>query len=348
MFLLFFYLFLALSISFTCSILESVLLSTPLPFLMARSKEGDKKAQRLIKMKEKIDRPLSAILSLNTIAHTVGAAGVGSQATIVFGEEYFGWASAILTILILVFTEIIPKTIGTRYAKSLAGVSGAIIQAMIIIVYPIVIASAYITNFFSKKRQGNNTTSREEISVLANIGTEEGILMDNENKIIQNLIHLKQIRVSEIMTPRVVLACVDEETNLAQFLKNKRFLSFSRVPVYANNPENITGFVLRQTVFERVTSGQKDLKLVDIKRSILFVPKNETVLSVWENLMKKKEHIALVVDEYGGVDGIVTLEDIIETLLGIEILDEKDTISDMQQFARDRWENRRSKFDIVE
>lgn len=345
MFLLFFYLFLALSISFTCSILESVLLSTPLPFLMAKANDGDKKAQRLIKMKENIDRPLSAILSLNTIAHTVGAAGVGSQATIVFGEEYFGWASAILTLLILVFTEIIPKTIGTRYAKNLSGISGTIIQGMIIIAYPIVLASAYITKLFSKKKQ-EITTSREEISVLANIGAEEGVFMDNENKIIQNLIHLKQIRISEIMTPRVVLACIDEETNLAQFLKDKKFQSFSRVPVYAKNPENITGFVLRQTAFEKVTSGKGELKLADIKRQILFVPKNETVLKVWENLMERKEHIALVVDEYGGVDGIVTLEDIIETLLGIEILDEKDTISDMQQFARDRWENRRSKFEL--
>jgi CBS domain containing-hemolysin-like protein len=348
MFLLFFYLFLVLIISFLCSFLESILLSIPLPFLKAKEAEGNKYATKLIKLKENIDRPLSAILSLNTIAHTVGAAGVGVQTTIVFGEAYFGWASAILTFLILVFTEIIPKTIGARYAKKFISSTYILIQSMIVIAYPLVLISAYFSKLFSNKNE-EESTSREEISALANMGVEKGVFQDKENAIIQNLIRLRQIRVSEIMTPRVVIVFADENMLVGEFLKDKRFLFFSRIPVYSGNTENVTGYVLRHTVFEKFTSETaSDMTLREFKRSILFVPESEPVLDVWENMMEKKEHITLVVDEYGGVDGLVTLEDVIETLLGTEIVDEKDAVSDMQEYARERWRQRRSKYDILE
>jgi CBS domain containing-hemolysin-like protein len=293
-----------------------------------------------------VTRPLSAILSLNTVAHTVGAAGVGAQATIVFGEAYFGIASAILTLLILILSEIIPKTIGARYWKELLHVCGRAIQATIIITYPLVLLFPYITKLFAKK-QLDKTVSREEISALAHIGTQEGVFGEKENKIIQNLIRLKSIRVSDIMTPRVVVAVADENMTLDDFLKNKEFLHFSRIPIYSENSENISGYVFRQSVFEKLAEDKTGLKLKDIKRNIVIIPDSKPVFKAWEILLQKKEHISLVVDEYGGMDGIVTMEDIIETLLGFEIVDEKDIIVDMRQYALDRWKMRKAKYNLL-
>ena len=345
--LLLLYLFLALTVSFLCSIMEAVLLSTPLSYLKVKEEAGKRGAIVMIKLKQNIGRPLSAILSLNTVAHTVGAAGVGAQATLVFGEAYFGLVSAILTILILVFTEIIPKTIGARFWRELASISGIIIRIMIFVTYPLVIASSFITKLFSSKSV-EQTTSREEISVLANIGAEEGIFGEKENKIIQNLIRLKSIKTYEVMTPRVVVSVADENMELDDFLKNKEYLRFSRIPVYSENDEHITGYVFRQTVFEKLAEDKVGLKLKDLKREIVFIPNSKPLFGVWELLLDKKEHMAVVIDEYGGMDGIVTMEDIIETLLGFEIVDEKDTVADMQQFARERWKMRQEKYRLID
>ena len=347
MILLFFYLFLALAVSFLCSLMEAVLLSTTLSYLRVKEENGNKSAKIFIKLKQNIDRPLSAILSLNTVAHTVGAAGVGAQATKIWGEAYFGIVSAILTILILFLSEIIPKTIGARFWRELAMIVGYAIRLTIFITYPLVIISAYMTRLFSEK-QNKRTISKEEISVLVNIGAEEGIFGEKENKIIQNLIRLKSIRVSEIMTPRVVVSVADENMTLEDFLKNKEFLHFSRIPIYSENAENITGYVFRQAVFEKLAEDQVGLKLKDIKRNIVVVPEATPIFRVWETLLEKKEHIALIVDEYGGMDGIVTMEDIIETLLGFEIVDETDTITDMQQYARERWKMRQIKYNLLD
>jgi CBS domain containing-hemolysin-like protein len=327
--------------------MESVLLSTPTSFLHVKKEEGYEWAKKFLQLKEDIDRPLAAILSLNTVAHTIGAAGVGAQAIKVFGEASFGIVSAILTILILVITEIIPKTIGARYWKALVHFSSLIIQFIIVLTYPLVYLSALLTNLFSKKKS-ESTVSREEVSVIANIGTAEGVFSDKENKIIQNVLSLKNIRVSKIMTPRVVVAVVDENLQANEFLKNKDYLSFSRIPVYSDREDNITGYVVRQLVFEKLAEDQHDLLLKEIKRDILIVPSSASLFSVWEKLLENKEHIALVVDEYGGFDGIVTMEDIIESLIGLEIIDEKDTIVDMQKYARERWKSRQIKHRLLE
>ena len=327
--------------------MESVLLSTPLSFLNVKEESGHKSATTFIKLKNNIDRPLAAILSLNTVAHTVGAAGVGAQATKMFGDLYFGIISAILTFFILVFSEIIPKTIGVRYWRRLALVSGIIINAMVIITFPLVIMTGYITKLFSRNID-ELSVSREEISAMANIGTEEGVLEEKENKIIQNLIRLKALKVSEIMTPRVVVTVADENMSLKEFLIKKEFLYYSRIPIYSKSNENITGYVFRQTVFEKLAEEETNLKLRDICREIVVVHEFQTLLSVWEVLLEEKEHIALIVDEYGGMDGIVTMEDIIETLLGLEIVDERDRIIDMQQYARDRWNERKAKYNMLD
>lgn len=344
--LLIFYLLLALIVSFLCSIMESVLLSTPQSYLMVKQEKGYVWANYFIQLKSNIDKPLSAILSLNTIAHTIGAAGVGAQAIKVFGEAYFGLVSVILTTLILVITEIIPKTIGARYWRNLSKITAFIIRGMITLTYPLVVMSVFITKAFSKNA-GEQSTSREEISALASIGADEGVFTEKEHRIIQNLLRLKNVKVTEIMTPRVVVAVADENLILKDFLKNKDYLKYSRIPIYSNNDENITGYVFRQTVFEKLAEDQHDMQLKEIKRDIVVVPNFIVLFSLWEKLLEKKEHIALIVDEYGGMDGIVTMEDVIETLLGLEIIDEKDTITDMQKYARERWKTRQAKYSML-
>lgn len=344
MILLIVYLLIALLVSFLCSVMESALLSTPNTFLLARQDDGRTWVQIFIGHKKDIDRPLSAILSLNTVAHTIGAAGVGAQATMVFGEAYFGVISVVLTLLILVLSEIIPKTIGARYWRGLARITAYTIRGMIWITYPLVWISGLITKAISGD-DNEKSTSREEIAALTKIGAAEGIFNKNENLIIQNVLLLRNVKVREIMTPRIVVAMVDEKTELRSFLNDKRFVNFSRIPLIAGGADNITGYVLRQDAFEKMAvNGGNELLLADLKRDIVVVPDIKPVFSVWQMLLERKEHIAAIVDEYGGFSGIVTMEDIIETILGLEIIDEKDSEADMQEYARKRWEMKQAKF----
>jgi CBS domain containing-hemolysin-like protein len=217
---------------------------------------------------------------------------------------------------------------------------------MVIIAYPLVVVSAFLTRLLSRK-DDEQSTSREEISALADIGTQEGIFKENENKIIQNLMKLYEIRVSKIMTPRTVCVVADEEMTLKEFMENKDLLNFSRIPVYQKNMDDITGYVLRSLVFEKLAEDCFDLKLKDIKREIVALPETVNVYLAWEKLIEQKEQIAFVLNEYGGMDGIVTIEDIIETLMGTEIVDEKDTISDMQQYALDKWKTRQKEYKFL-
>lgn len=354
MILLFAYLFLALFVSFLCSIMEAVLLSTPISFLIVKDDEGSTWAKGFIDLKTNVDKPLSAILSLNTVAHTIGAAGVGAQATAVFGEVYFGLVSAVLTVLILVLSEIIPKTIGAIYWKRLSKVSSKIMKGMIVVSYPLVVMSAFITKLISKNSP-EQTTSREEIAVLANIGADEGIFSTKEHKIIQNILQLKNVKAKEIMTPRVVVDLADEEEYLTDYFMREQeekkedgqSLKFSRIPVYSKDEEDITGYVFRQDVYEKLAEDKFELRLKDIRQEIIVVPNTIVIFTLWEKLLEKSEHIALIVDEYGGLDGVVTMEDIIETLLGLEIVDEKDTITDMQKYAKEKWEKEKEKIKML-
>ncbi len=344
--LLLIYLFVALITSFLCSVMEAVLLSTPVSYLKSKVENGDKSAETMLKLKEDVDKPLSAILSLNTVAHTVGAAGVGAEAIIVFGEASFGIVSAVLTVLILVLTEIIPKTLGANYSKELVSISAKIIKGMIFFTYPLVWVSSKLTKLMSRNK-AELTTSREEISALAAIGTQEGIFADKENKIIQNLIKLKSLKIKAVMTPRIVVVTANEEMTLEEFLKNKEFLHFSRIPIFKGNKDQITGYIFRELVFEKLAEDQFNLKLKDIKRDIIHFPENMTLFDAWDEMLHKKEHISLIVDEYGGMDGITTLEDIIESLLGFEIVDEKDRVEDMQQYAVKRWQEKQKKYEFL-
>ena len=327
------------ALSFLCSILEAVLLSTPMSYISTKEKTHGKSAILLKKFKQDIDRPIAAILSLNTIAHTVGAAGVGAEAVKIFGEAYFGVISAILTILILVLSEIIPKTIGACYWRTLALPSARIINFLIIICYPLVWLSELITRLFSSGKQ-ELSVSREEVSAMISIGVEEGVFQMKENKMIQNLIKLDKVKSQSIMTPRTVVATAPESMSLKEFYQDGKYKFYSRIPIYNDSEDYITGYVLRQTVLEKLAEDRFDMCLKDVARPILSFPENSSVSTVWEQMLEKKEHISILIDEYGCFWGIVTMEDIIETALGFEIVDEKDSVTDMQKLARDKWQKK--------
>ncbi|MBR4408768.1 MAG: HlyC/CorC family transporter [Bacteroidales bacterium] len=335
----------AMAISFLCSLLESTLMSTPLSYITMREEEGSKDAARFNKLKQNIDRPIAAILSLNTIANTIGAAGVGRQATIIFGSEWFGLVSAIMTILILVFSEIIPKTIGTSRWKGLLWLAN-VMNFLVIIMYPLVVLIEFLTRLFEKE-EADVSISREEVSAMANIGEEEGVFDKSENKVIQNIIKLDDIKAYDVMTPRVVAAIAPEKMTLRKFYKEEALSHYSRIPVYSDSPEFITGYVHRYDVLEKLAEDKFDVTLKDIKREIRSFNEETSVSDIWESLLKTRDQIGVIIDEYGSFQGLITLEDIIETIMGMEIIDESDTVTDMQQYARERWQQRMKQYNIT-
>lgn len=335
---LLFYLFIALFISFICSLTEAVLLSVNQSYLVTiRNKYTW--ANSFLNYKQNVDKPLSAILALNTIAHTIGAAGVGAEATKLFGHTSLGIVSAVLTFLILIFSEIIPKTLGAIYNKKLSKSTFYMIKWMMFLTYPLVFISIRITQIFSKKK--NKIISREELSAMADLGFNEGVFSEDENRIIQNLINLKKIKVTEILTPRVVVVSANEDLSVENFIEQKPIPNFSRIPLFSVQKEKITGYVLLLDILKNNSDVNKSkMKLKDFKRDILTVPNTINLFVLFNRLVQKKEHISIVVDEYGGFDGIITMEDIIETLLGLEIIDESDQVIDMQKHAKQIWKNK--------
>lgn len=340
MILLVIYLSVAIFISFLCSILEAVLLSiTPSYVESLRQQENSTLGTQLAQLKDNIDRPLAAILSFNTIAHTVGAAGVGAQAAIVFGNQYLGWVSAVLTLLILVFSEIIPKTIGANYWRSLVGFSVKTLQVLIVLMYPLVLLSKVITRILAKEEK-TASFSRAEVSAMADIGEKEGIFASTESKMIKNLVTLRNITAEDVMTPRTVIIMIQEEKSLQELHDLPAFEKFSRIPVFKKNRDDITGYVHKIDVLSNLADDQHNMQLKEIKRDVMMVAHERKLPLVLDMFVESKEHFALVTDRFGGVAGLVTMEDIMETLLGREIMDEFDSIEDMQQYARDQWRRR--------
>ena len=329
----------AMAISFLCSILEATLMSTPISYITMREEEGYKPASRFKEYKQDSSRPIAAILSLNTIANTIGAAGVGRQATIIFGSEWFGLVSALMTILILVFSEIIPKTLGTTRWKSLMGFATRAIRVLIFVMYPLVLLIELITRLITPK-EVESAVSREEVSAMANVAEEEGDQEEDENTIIQNLISMDEVKAFDVMTPRVVCEIAPESMTLKAFYKNKRYRHHSRIPVYADNDEYITGYILRMEALQLMAEDKFDLTLGDIRRDVATFDEDTPLDQIWDEMLTKDEQIAIIINEYGSFQGILTLEDVIETLLGSEIVDENDTVRDMQQLARDKWKKR--------
>ena len=338
--LLLLFLFGAMAISFLCSILEATLMSTPISYITMREEEGYKPATRFKEYKQDPSRPIAAILSLNTIANTIGAAGVGSQATALFGSQWFGLVSALMTILILVFSEIIPKTLGTTRWKSLMGFATVMIRCLIFIMYPLVLLIELLTRLITPEEAEVAVVSRDEVSAMANVAEEEGDLEEDENTIIQNLISMDEVKAFDVMTPRVVCEIAPESMTLKNFYKNKRYRHHSRIPVYADNDEYITGYILRMEALQLMTEDKFDLTLGEIRRDVATFDEDTTLDVIWDEMLSKDEQIAIIINDYGSFQGIITLEDVIETLLGSEIVDEQDTVRDMQQLARDKWKKR--------
>ena len=323
----------ALSLSFLCSVLEAVLLSTPMSFISMKENQGNKTASLMKQYKNNVDRPVGAILSLNTIAH-IGSAGVGAESMKLFGEEYFGIISAILTLLILVLSEIIPKTIGASYWRSLAMTSTKIIRVLIFITYPLVLLSELITKVFTPKNH-QASMSREEVSAMVDIGTTEGIFRESESKIIKSCIRLAGVKAKEVMTPSIVVESANMNLTTKEFYEQKEW-NFSRIPVYNNNKDIIVGYVLKDMVLKSISDDEFQTRLSELMRPILSFNEDESLYQIWEKMLEKREHISIIVDEYGCLRGVVSMEDVIETMTGVEIVDEDDVAVDMQALAKEK------------
>ncbi len=327
-----FYLFLSLALSFLCSILEAVLLSTTSTFIELKSKESE--AGEVLKfVKKDLDKSISAILTINTFAHTIGAAGVGAEATKLFGEAYMVAISIILTLLILYLSEILPKTIGATHWRKLAIPSAYVIRAMVYVTYPLIFISLYITKLFSKNRKENEIT-REEILALSELGERNGAIREKELDLIENLLNLKDYKVRDILTPRSVIFALQKDITIKEAIDIPDLNSHSRLPVYDKNLDDSIGFVFSHKILESKIRGEDDLKIESLVVPIFKISENIPVAKVLDMFIQRKEHMFLVVDKFGQTEGVVTLEDAIETLLGVEIMDEFDKVEDMQTFAK--------------
>lgn len=338
--LLILFLLLALVVSFLCSISEAVLLSVRPTYVATLERTGHRGAKPLRRLQENLDRPLAAILTANTIAHTVGAAGVGAQATQVFGNQALGITSAVLTLLILVISEIIPKTIGAVHWKRLAPPFGILIEGLTRFLLPFVWLSEKLTRLIARSGASEINFSRDEMEAMAEIGAEEGLLEEKELNIVSNLMRLHRLSIRDIMTPRTVVFSVADNMTVQEFFDDHSVKPFSRIPLFGANTDDISDYVLRSDLLMAQARDEFDRPLSDFKRSFLILPDLISASDAFDRLMHEKSQIALVIDEYGTMQGLVSLEDVIETLIGLEITDELDTIEDMQALAYRRWRER--------
>ena len=326
------YFCLALFLSFICSLLEAVLLSTPSSYSSILKRENEKSGLILDGFKENINRPLAAILTLNTFAHTIGAAGVGAQVFDLFGETYVAIASGILTLLILVFSEIIPKTLGSTYWRELVGSAVRFIQFLIWGTYPFVLLAEFISNF------GSDSTSvtREEVIAMAEMGEDEGILEEQETDLIENTLRLKDIKVNDVMTPRNVIFALNKDMTVGQVLEEHETLDFTRIPVFDTNLDNMIGMVNRYNIVNRKAEDQFSTRMSEIIKDIPWVNENDSIDKVLELFIENRDHLCLVKDDFDTLTGLITLEDAVETLLGKEIVDEHDSVVDMRDLAESK------------
>ncbi len=331
---------LAIGVSFLCSLLEASLLSLPRSHVEAMVAQGSRVGARLHAMKENIDRPLAAILTLNTIAHTVGAAGVGAQAAVVAGDRAVGIASAIMTLLILVLSEIIPKTLGAVHAKSLAGVTAVSTRAMIFVCMPVIVVLEWVNRLIGYQRHKDRIT-RSEVFATIRLGQRGGSLDHREFRIVSNLLAMSEVRVSDVLTPRTVVLSLPKEMSVRQAVQEHQPIRFARIPIYEGSSEHVIGYVSRVDLYSALSTGRGDEPLATFLRELPVLPEVASVADALEQMLPQGHHIALVVDEFGGMEGVVTLEDLLETVLGEEIVDETDPAADMRELARRRREERR-------
>lgn len=326
--------------------MEAVLLSITPAFVVQYTQLNRRKGQKLQRLKDHIEHPLAAILSLNTIAHTVGAAGAGAQATHVFGDAYVGVISAVLTFLILVFSEIIPKTLGAVYWRELTPIVVRSLIPIIWSMFPLVKMAEAITSIMTKGKK-SALINREEFAALTKLGIKTGVFNKDESRIMQNLFRFRNIKVRDIMTPRTVIFDLEESMTVNKVLALHPIIPVSRIPIFGKNSDDVTGFVLKTDILLNAIQENGNTTLATFKRNIHAVPESLSLNLLFDDLINNRTHIALVIDEYGGTDGLVTQEDIIETLLGLEIVDEGDTVEDMQKLARQVWTKRAHQMGII-
>ena len=337
--LLIIYVAIALVFSFLCSIVEAVLLSTTTAHIILLEQEGRSSGALLRRLKSDINKPLAAILTLNTIAHTVGAAGAGAQAAVVFGSAWVGLASAVLTLMILILSEIIPKTLGATYWRSLAGITAHCLKFLVWALYPFVMLSELLTRGLSRGHEPKGF-SRAEFAAMAELGEQEGQLAERESRILKNMFLLHETRVTDAMTPRPVVFSLPETLTVSEYFDKHYDSRFSRIPVYSGDREQLTGFVLKDDLLLAQARNNTSNTLSTYRRELSALPDTTSLSDAFEEILHRRAHIMMIVDEYGGMQGIITMEDILETLLGLEILDESDKTADMQQHARRLWKRR--------
>lgn len=351
------YFVLSIVVSFLCSIWEAVLLSITPSFIKRKQQDDPETGVVMARLKKDIDKPLSAILSLNTIAHTVGAIGVGAQAATLLGTSYFSFlgvqisftsvVAAIMTLAILFLSEIIPKTIGATYWRSLAPITVKSLNVVMIALKPFVWMSNLLTRML-KKDDKTSVFSRRDFAAMADVANEIGQINKSDHTLIKNVLAFDDLTAKDIMTPRTVMVMAEENLALKEFYNDHKELRFSRIPLYAGSRDMVTGLLLKDDLLMNLVEGNHDQPLKSIKRDVAVIVENMTLRKVFTKMNESREHLSVVVDEYGGLQGLVSLEDVFETLFGLEIMDETDSVSDLQQYARQQWETRARKLGLIE
>ena len=339
---LFFYFFLALGVSFLCSLLESIILSITHSHVAVLAKTGSKSSRLLENMKENINKPLAAILTVNTVANVVGAAGVGAQAMKLFGSEWVAILSGLLTLCILVFSEIIPKTLGTVYWRPLAGPAVYMIRGLIYLTYPFVFLSNYFSKIFASENH-QQKVSRQEVVAMAEMGEDEGSIREKESDIIENLLNLNDVVAEDVMTPRSVVFALQKDSTVGDVVEEHTPIAFSRIPIFDKDMDDILGFVHRYDLVNKQAEDQFHIKMKDILEPIHTVKQEDSIASILDEFVRRRQQIFMVIDEFGTTTGLITLEDAIETLLGVEIVDEHDSVVDMRKLATEKFRSKRGK-----
>ena len=339
---LFFYFFLALGVSFLCSLLESIILSITHSHVAVLAKTGSKSGRLLENMKENINKPLAAILTVNTVANVVGAAGVGAQAMKLFGSEWVAILSGLLTLCILIFSEIIPKTLGTVYWRPLAGPAVYMIRGLIYLTYPFVFLSNYFSKIFTSANH-QQKVSRQEVVAMAEMGEDEGSIREKESDIIENLLNLNDVVAEDVMTPRSVIFALQKDSTVGDVVGEHTPIAFSRIPIFDKDMDDILGFIHRYDLVNKQAEDQFHIKMKDILEPIHTVKQEDSIASILDEFVRRRQQIFMVIDEFGTTTGLITLEDAIETLLGVEIVDEHDSVVDMRKLATEKFRSKRGK-----
>lgn len=346
---------LSIIFSFLCSVWEAVLLSITPSFIKRKETEDPPLGKLLHSLKSDIDKPLSAILTLNTIAHTVGAIGVGAQAGKVFGANHWSIAgielsyesmiAAGMTLAILFLSEIIPKTIGANNWKNLSGFTGRSLKVLLLILAPFVWLSNLLTRLL-KKDAKKSVLSKQDFAAMVDVVSESGEIGQKEYFLIKNVLQFEELTAADVMTPRTVMRMAQESTTLREWYANNQPLVFSRIPLYKETPDEVTGLLLKDDLLQHMLDQRDDAPLSALSREAQFLPAATPLPEVFEQLHRQRSHMAIVLDDFGGVAGLLTLEDVMETMLGLEIMDETDSVGDLRQFARNKWTERAKRMGI--